>query len=253
LGFLFEENVMTPLTVSTPVHPTILRIQALLRKIDHLILPPPSRRDVESILVRQASKEIDRALPWQAGHGRRAAELAVRLGQAAGLDPGALHQLKLAAFLHDLGLLMLPQNLTAWPDTLSADAYLAVQNHSRLGAELLEPFSFLREAATIIAHHHERWDGYGYPYGLRRELIPTGSRILAVADTYDAILSRLSRRRWSGSLAHESAWTELRAVAGSQLDPSLVTIFCDLERGHSSQRSDRASERAYWSRLGAPG
>lgn len=214
---------MMPLTVSTPVHPTILKIQALLRKIDHLTLPPPSRRDVESILVRQASKEIDRALPWQAGHGRRAAELSVRLGQAAGLDPGALHQLKLAAFLHDLGLLMLPQNLTACPDTLSSDAYVAVQNHSRLGAQLLEPFSFLRDAATIIAHHHERWDGSGYPYGIRGWFIPLGARILSIADAFDAIripevADRLTRNR--------IALRIIRVASGTQFDPELVDLLC---------------------------
>ncbi len=80
------------------IHPGIITIQAMLRKIDHLRLPLASRRDVESILVRQVGREIDRALPWQAGHGRRTAAISVLIGQAVGLTPGELHDLKLAAF-----------------------------------------------------------------------------------------------------------------------------------------------------------
>ena len=93
----------------------IVHIQRLLGKIDRLRLPACSRREVESILVRQVSKEIDRALPWQAGHGRRTVAVALKLGQAAGLIADELHHLKLATLLHDIGLLMLPQELLAEP------------------------------------------------------------------------------------------------------------------------------------------
>ncbi len=204
------------------IHPAVLRIQALLGKIDRLNLPAASRRDVESILVRQASKEIDRALPWQAGHGRRTAAITAELGQAAGLDIDALHRLKLAAFLHDLGLLTLPERLTACVDTLSSEAYMAVQNHSRLGAQLLEPFSFLRDAAAIVAHHHERWDGSGYPYGIRGLFIPLEARILSLADAFDAIrvpevTDRATRNR--------IALRIIQVASGTQFDPQLVELF----------------------------
>ena len=149
------------------IHPGIITMQAMLRKIDRLRLPLASRHDVESILVRQVSKEIDRALPWQAGHGRRTATISLLIGQLVNLTPCELHDLKLAAFLHDIGLLMLPAHLTASKDPLKPESYVAIQNHSRLGATLLEPFSFLQEASILIAHHHERWDGSGYPYGIR--------------------------------------------------------------------------------------
>ena len=154
----------------------IIKIQAILRKIDCLQLPIASRRDVESILVRQVSKEIDRALPWQAGHGRRTAAITLLIGQAVGMTTGELHALKLAAFLHDIGLLMLPHDLTIGGNRLDPESYVTVQNHPRLGASLLEPFFFLQEATVLIAHHHERWDGSGYPYGIRGQFIPLGSR-----------------------------------------------------------------------------
>lgn len=89
------------------IHPGIITVQAMLRKIDRLWPLLASHRDVESILVRQVSKELDRALPWQAGHGRRTAAISLLLGQAVGLTLVELHDLKLAAFLYDIGLLML--------------------------------------------------------------------------------------------------------------------------------------------------
>ena len=98
--------------ISEQIHPGIITIQGMLRKIDCLRLPLASRRDVESILVRQVGQEIDRALPWQAGHGRRTAAISLLIGQVVGMTTGELHDLKLAAFLHDIGLLMLPHDLT---------------------------------------------------------------------------------------------------------------------------------------------
>ena len=164
--------------ISEQIHPAIITIQGMLQKIDRLRLPLASRLDVESILVRQVSKEIDRALPWQAGHGRHTAAISLLIGQAIGLTLNELHDLKLAALLHDIGLLMLPRELTIGANQLDPESYVAVQNHPRLGASLLEPLFFLREASILIAHHHERWDGSGYPYGIRRRFVPLGARIL---------------------------------------------------------------------------
>src|SRR6266545_1674641 len=174
-------------SMSTTIHPAVVKIQGLLEKIDRLQLPDSSRRDVESILVSQVTKDLDEALPGQYGHGRRTAMLAVAMSKMGGLSPEALHRLKLASLLHDIGLLTLPPNLNSKPGPLTSDEYIAVQCHSRVGAELLEPFHFLKDAAVLVAHHHERWDGTGYPYGLRGSFIPIGARILSIADAFDAI------------------------------------------------------------------
>ena len=205
------------------IHSGIITIQAMLRKIDRLRLPLASRRDVESILIRQVSKEIDRALPWQAGHGRRTAAISLLIGQAVGLTSAELHDLKLAAFLHDIGLLMLPRDLTIGVNRLNPESYVTVQNHPRLGASLLEPFFFLREASVLIAHHHERWDGSGYPYGIRGRFIPLGSRILSIADAFDAIrIPEVSNRVTRNKIAVRI----LRVAAGTQFDPELVAALC---------------------------
>ncbi len=207
------------------VEPAILALQAMLLKIDRLHVPATSRRDLESILVRQVSSELDRLLPWQAGHGHGTAHVAIRIGCAANLDDAALHQLKLAALLHDIGLLMLPLSVQTGRGFCEPDFYVAIQNHPRLGATLLEPFTFLREATVIVAHHHEHWDGSGYPYGVRGEFIPFGARILAVADAFEAIQVPDIRDR---SLRDHIALRILRVASGTQFDPFIVNLLFDL-------------------------
>jgi HD-GYP domain-containing protein (c-di-GMP phosphodiesterase class II) len=208
------------------IDPVVLKIQTLLQKIDHLRLPMASRRDVESILVRQVARELDRALPWQAGHSTRTALIACRIGLEVGLDIAALHHLRLAALLHDIGLLMLPIHLQTGNRMLAPESYVAVQNHSRVGASLLEPFTFLREASLLIAHHHERWDGSGYPYGIRCEFIPFGARILAIADAFEAIQVPNVRDR---ALRDRIAFRILRISSGTQFDPDLVETLIHIE------------------------
>lgn len=210
--------------IADQVEPAVLKIQGMLRKIDRLHLPAASRRDLESILVRQVGKELDRLLAWQAGHGQETAVIAVRMGLAANLDDELLHQLKLAALLHDIGLLMLPPHLQTGREARDPDSYVAIQNHPRLGANLLEPFSFLRDATIMIAHHHERWDGSGYPYGLRGKFIPLGARILAVADAFEAIQVPHVHDR---SLRDRIALRILRVASGTQFDPFVVDLLVE--------------------------
>ena len=200
-------------------HPDITTILAMLRKIDGLRLPLASRRDVELILVRQVSRELDRALPWQAGHGRRTAATSLLIGQTIGLSTHALYDLELASLLHDIGLLTLPHHVQNGHAPIEAEDYVAVQNHPRLGASLLEPFSFFQEASILIAHHHECWDGSGYPYGIRGAFIPLGARILAIADAYDAIKVPGTS---DPALRNLIALRILRVAAGTQFDPALV-------------------------------
>jgi len=209
--------------ISEQIHPGIVTIQSLLQKIDRLRLPLASRRDVESILVRQVSRELDRAVPWQAGHGRRTAAISLLIGQAIGLSSGELHNLNLAAFLHDIGLLRLPPHLMSSSDCREPGSYVAIQNHPRLGALLLEPFFFLRESSILVAHHHERWDGSGYPYGIRGRFIPLGSRILSIADAFDAIrIPEVSNRVARSTIALRI----IQVAAGTQFDPKLVETLC---------------------------
>ena len=203
------------------IHPAVLKIQCLLRKIDDLQLSNTSRRDIESVLVRQATKELDHALPWQHGHGRRTAALARAIGSLTGLSFDALHDLTLASLLHDIGLLALPSHLADHRSYVDSASFAAIQCHPRIGSQWLEPFPFLRNASVIIAHHHERWDGSGFPYGLRGSFIPLEARVLSIADAFDAIQvpgALDSRARDRG------AYRILKVAAGTQFDPGLVAL-----------------------------
>ena len=134
-----------------------------------------------------------------------------------------MHGLNLAAFLHDIGLLMLPHDLTIGVNTLDPESYVAVQNHPRLGASLLELFFFLREASVLMAHHHERWDGSGYPNGIRGQFIPLGARILSIADAFDAIrIPEVSNQVARNKIALRI----IRVAAGTQFDPELGEALC---------------------------
>lgn len=222
--------------ISEQIHPAIITMQAMLRKIDRLRLPLASRRDVESILVRQVSKEIDRALPWQRGHGRRTATISLLIGQVLDLTSCELHDLKLAAFLHDIGILMLPAHLSAGKYLLESEDYVALQNHSRLGATLLELFIFIKEASILIAHHHERWDGSGYPYGIRGKFIPLGARILSVADAFDAIKVP---RVYDYVLRNAIALRMLFISSGTHFDPSVVEALAQALASHAADEALR--------------
>jgi HD-GYP domain-containing protein (c-di-GMP phosphodiesterase class II) len=219
LGFLFVERCHGTNTTMM-IHPTVLKIQGLLRTIDDLRLPDSSRRDIESILVRQATKELDHALAWQRGHGRRTAALARAIGCIIGLPCDALHHLTLASLLHDIGLLGLPAHLASRPRYLDSQSYATIQCHPRIGAQWLEPFRFLWKASVIIAHHHERWDGSGYPYGLRGTFIPLEARVLSISDAFDAIQVPVTD---DSEIRDHVAYRILKVASGTQFDPELVT------------------------------
>ncbi|MDP3090191.1 MAG: HD domain-containing phosphohydrolase [Nitrospira sp.] len=218
------------------IHPGVLAIQRELGKIDRLRLPIASCRDVERILVRQVTKELDRALPWQAGHGRRTATIALAVGREIGLSSDDLHHLTLAAYLHDIGLLMLPPGLMDSTTFLEPDTYVAVQNHCRIGAALLEPYAFLEKAAILVAYHHERWDGTGYPYGIRGPFIPLGARILSVADAFDAIQVPEAT---DSTLRDLIASRILHVAAGTQFDPTIVAALMSCLK-HRNTDGDRS-------------
>jgi HD-GYP domain-containing protein (c-di-GMP phosphodiesterase class II) len=193
-------------------------------------MDPICMSPLEALLI--LARASDAADPYLKGHGIRTARHAVSLGYAAGLSSAELNDLCLASLLHDIGRMTLPKTILEKDGPLSEEEYALVQSHSRAGAELLAPVPALRRPALWIAHHHERWDGFGYPYGLRGGLIPLGARILAVADTFDSLTSAQPYRQ---ALGRESATRLLRELAGSQLDPRLTEMFVSLRLGAADE------------------
>ncbi len=175
--------------------------------------------------IRELWARLTASSPALSAHARRTGLGAIALGQTLGLGDAELIDLGYAGLLHDIGLLTLPPGADEHAPPLAADDYARFQSHPRAGAAMLHPFPRLKSAALYIAHHHERWDGYGYPYGLRGKFIPLGARILVVADLYDALQTSEGSASPPGS--HVSA-ALLQAVSGSVLDPYLVRVFTRL-------------------------
>jgi putative nucleotidyltransferase with HDIG domain len=160
------------------------------------------------------------------GHSFRVALYAVALARSLGFDGEDLKAMEWGALLHDVGKMVVPDHILRKVGPLTDDEWLIMRQHPAWGFEMLAEVRFLQAAALeIIYSHHERWDGLGYPRGLAGEEIPTGARIFAVVDTYDALTSDRPYRR---ACSHQQAMAEVERVAGEQLDPHIVAAFARL-------------------------
>ena len=125
-----------------------------------------------------------------------------------------------------------PEEILEKPSALTSAEWRTVVQHPRIGQVILEQAAALKDAVPIILHHHERYAGHGYPFGLRANEIPLGARIVAIADAYDAMIND---RPYKRAISHEQAIAELRRHAGTQFDPELVELFCDLYADHAPE------------------
>ncbi len=141
------------------------------------------------------------------------------------LPDAEVDRIRVAALLHDVGKVALPEEILDKPAALTSAEWRTVVQHPRIGQVILEQAAALRDAVPIILHHHERFGGHGYPFGLRANEIPLGARIVAIADAYDAMIHDRPYRR---AMTHEAAIAELKLHSGTQFDPELVALFCDL-------------------------
>lgn len=153
------------------------------------------------------------------------AALATGIGIELGLPDEEIERIRIAALLHDLGKIAIPEEILDKPSTLTDAEWQAIGEHPRIGQVILEQASNLREAIPVVLHHHERFNGGGYPHGLRGNEIPLGARIVAVADAYHAMVHE---RPYKGALSHEEALAELRRHGGTQFDPEVVDVFCTI-------------------------
>ncbi|MCA9548364.1 MAG: HD domain-containing protein, partial [Myxococcales bacterium] len=178
-----------------------------------------------------ALEEKDR---YTAGHSERVAEFAQVTAEAMGLDPDFCELCYQGGRLHDIGKLTLrPEDLNK-PAALTRDEFERFKAHPGFGESLMRPIPAFRHILPAVGGHHERWDGKGYPRGIGGHEIPLIARIMAVADTYDAMTSH---RAYRSALAHAIAIDEIRKHAGSQFDPEVVTGFLvGIERWREARR-----------------
>lgn len=162
---------------------------------------------------------VDAKDSYTARHSLAVTEYALAIGRRLGLDEHRLQNLERAGLLHDVGKIGVAENVLLKPSGLTDEEWLEIRDHSDIGARIIESIPFLRDLVEVVRHHHERWDGAGYPSGMAGEKVPQESRILAVADAFDAMTSdRPYRQALSLTIARE----ELMRGRGIQFDPHVV-------------------------------
>jgi diguanylate cyclase (GGDEF)-like protein len=176
-------------------------------------------------------------------HIRSIQQYAAMLGEAAGLSDAEVQAVRTAALLHDVGNMAVPEHILSKPDALTPDEFERVKIHPRVGADILRNVPFGAPVAELVLCHHERWDGLGYPAGLRGENIPLGARILAIADCYSTLQAD---RPYRPARTEVAAIGVLREFAGTAFDPTLVEML--LTRLHSSLPARvEAVDQSAWS------
>lgn len=175
-------------------------------------------------LVRSLAKAVDARDPYTRLHSKRVSDLSKKLAKFMGLDNETINRIEVAGILHDVGKIGIPDNILNKPGRLTNEEMITIKNHPVLSAQMIRSTS-LKELVPIIRAHHERWDGSGYPIGLKGEKIPLEARILALADSFDAMTSDRPYRK---TLSVEDALKEIKSCAGTQFDPQLVEYFLSM-------------------------
>ncbi len=237
---------------------------AVRRALDHYELRAAKRRYENHLeeLVEQRTAELDRALESvedayrstlkalaQAletrdaethGHSERVVTYSLRLGRELGLSKQQLKSLEFGSLLHDIGKIGVPDAILRKPASLTSEEWVKMREHPLHGQQILRQIKFLEGAARVVAQHHEKWDGSGYPLGLRGEEIDMNARIFAVADAFDAMTSD---RVYRAGRPYEVAAEELERCANAQFDPQVVAGFHRVPPGDWEELRERSLRR----------
>ncbi len=248
-----RENASLPVIVITGVGTHKTAIEALKSGADDFIAKPlnfyyvrttianslsrkdkgprglPSTEDVitKNYLssLRMLNKVLETRDPYTREHSKRVGECALKIAQELGLSLDEQEVMRETALLHDIGKIGISEVILNKPARLNAQEWAEIKRHSQIGEGFLEPLKVLHIEQSMVRHHHERYDGKGYPDHLKAEEIPLYARILAVADAYEAMTSERPYRR---ALSPIEALTELERCSGTQFDPKIVAAFVKL-------------------------
>ncbi|KGK91946.1 phosphohydrolase [Desulfosporosinus sp. HMP52] len=209
--------------------------------IQRLFRPQHFHDIIECLAAALEAKDL-----YTSGHSSRVGDMSYDLGRSMGLKGQELENLHIAAHLHDIGKMGISENILNKKGRLLPHEWAQIQNHPEIGYKILAKSKGLKQIAEIVLHHHERWDGKGYPSGLYENRIPLGSRIIGVADAVDAITSIRPYRK---ALSWEECWDEVVLNKGIQFDPVAVEASERLwkkwrERSMESERNEGDSKLA---------
>jgi ribonuclease P protein subunit RPR2 len=172
--------------------------------------------------VRALSNAVEARDAYTGKHAERVAAYGLAIARAAGIDVSDEPQMEFGFLLHDIGKVGVPDAILFKPAPLSTDEFSCIASHAEIGSQILRHVDFLDEATLIVRHHHERWDGSGYPDGLKGEQIPLAARVFAIADTLDALTTD---RPYRTAVGFEQARMEILRGSGTQFDPAVVAAY----------------------------
>lgn len=218
--------------------------------VEDYLVKPINRQDLmavvhsrlersQQMLLAQAEKAYEAGLimlanaielrdKYTRGHVERVMELSLRIARQMGWNQADLRPLRFGSILHDIGKIYISESILGKPGALTPDEWVEMRRHTIIGAELLAPIPYLAPAAPVVLSHHERWDGQGYPHGLKGDEIPPAARIVAVADCYDAMTTV---RVYHNASRVEAAVEEILQNRGVRYDPAVVDAFMEICSG----------------------
>jgi diguanylate cyclase (GGDEF)-like protein/putative nucleotidyltransferase with HDIG domain len=199
----------------------------------------PTAGEAPSLLdtITALAFTIEAKDPYTKGHSQAVSRLATEIARQMRLSDADIEEIGLAGILHDIGKIGVPESVLKKPTLLTADEYETMKTHPVLGAKILEPLK-VKGIERIVRHHHERYDGKGYPDGLAGDKIPLGARIVAVAEAFEVMVTDLP---YKSACTFEDAGGELRRCSGTQFDPQVVGAFLDRLQTDGDPRALSAS------------
>jgi diguanylate cyclase (GGDEF)-like protein/putative nucleotidyltransferase with HDIG domain len=217
-----DSAIYLALLMSAPLYGTYRAYRVYLGRIDDERRHVEEMADLHLATIEALALAIDAKDQTSQLHIRRVQLYAAALARGLGMSENEIQGVKTAALLHDIGKLAVPEHILSKPGPLTQEEFQKIRVHPQIGAEIISAVPFPYPVAPLILSHHERWDGKGYPQGLKGEEIPLGARILSVVDYFDALTSD---RPYHKAMTHQAAVALLLQEAGRALDPNVVQMF----------------------------
>src|SRR6185436_6319429 len=211
--------------LAVPLYSTYKAYKVYLGRVEDERRHTQEMADLHLATIEALALAIDAKDQTSQLHIRRVQLYAAALARGLGMSENEIQGVKTAALLHDIGKLAVPEHILSKPGPLTPEEFQKIRAHPKVGADIVSSVPFPYPVAPLILSHHERWDGKGYPSGLKGEDIPLGARILSVVDYFDALMAE---RPYHKAMTAEAAVGLLQQEAGKGLDPAVVAVFLDL-------------------------